>query len=101
MSLEKKFLKTKPVCKVKFSLADDAVALASTVALVGDFNDWSPITTPLKKSRTGGWSISLDFETGRSYQFRYLVNGESWLNEPQADGYVANGFGTDNAVLAL
>jgi hypothetical protein len=39
MAIAKQFLKSKPVCKVTFSLSADVVADAKDVAVVGEFND--------------------------------------------------------------
>ena len=38
MSIEKKLLKAKPICKVKFSLSGDQYNSTSSILLVGDFN---------------------------------------------------------------
>ncbi len=101
MSLEKKFVKTKPVCKVKFSLTGDQYTSASSILLVGDFNNWQVGETPLKKAKTGVWSVSLDLETGKEYQFRYLIDGTNWENDPEADTFIPSGLGSENSVLAL
>ncbi|MEI6683834.1 MAG: isoamylase early set domain-containing protein [Bacteroidota bacterium] len=101
MSIEKKVLKTKPACKVKFSLSGDQYKSASSVLLMGDFNNWQMGETPLKKAKTGVWSVTLELETGTEYQFRYLIDGTIWENEPEADKYVSSGLGSENSVLAL
>jgi len=36
---------------------------------------------------------------GREYAFRYRVDGERWENDPGADKYVPNPFGSDNSVV--
>jgi len=101
MSLEKKSLKSKPVCKVKFSLSGDHYNSVSSILLVGDFNHWQIGETPLKKSKTGLWSVSLDLETGKEHQFRYLIDGTNWENDPEADRFIPSGFGSENSVLVL
>jgi 1,4-alpha-glucan branching enzyme len=101
MSVEKKFLKAKPVCKVKFSLSGDQYTSASSVLLVGDFNNWQIGETPFKKAKTGAWSVSLDLESGREYQFRYLIDGTTWENDAQADKYLPSGLGSENSVISL
>ena len=40
MSLIKKHLKTRPVCKATFTLAAEAASGQKSVWLIGDFNDW-------------------------------------------------------------
>ena len=102
MSIEKKFLKAKPVCKVKFSLSGEQYKSASSVLLVGDFNNWQIGETPLKQTaKTGVWSVSLDLETSKEHQFRYLIDGNKWENDPEADKFVPSGLGSENSVLSL
>jgi len=74
---------------------------AESVHLVGEFNDWDRESLPLRRPRQGdgNWEISLDLERGRSYEFRYLVNGETWVNDCNADDYVPNPYGGSNAVV--
>ncbi len=95
--LKKEYLKSRPVCKVTFTLPE--AIRAETVYLVGDFNDWSETATPLRKGKAGLFSVTLDLEKERAYQFRYLVNGEEWQNDWNADEYRANPFGGDNSVV--
>jgi hypothetical protein len=40
-------------------------------------------------------------EAGRRYGFRYLVDGEQWLNDRHADDYVENAYGSDDSVVDL
>ncbi|MCX6277635.1 MAG: isoamylase early set domain-containing protein [Bacteroidetes bacterium] len=101
MSIEKKLLKAKPVCKVKFSLSGEQYNSVTSILLVGDFNHWQIGETPLKKAKTGAWSVTLDLETGKDYQFRYLADGVNWENDPEADKFVASGLGSENSVLSL
>lgn len=101
MSIEKKFLKAKPVCKVKFSLAGETYKTASSILLVGDFNNWQLGETPMKQAKTGDWSVTVDLETGRAHQFRYLIDGTRWENDAEADTFVASGLGSENSVLSL
>lgn len=41
----------------------------------------------------------MDLELGHAYQFRYLRDGEEWVNDGQADAYVSNPYGSDNSVI--
>lgn len=102
MAIKKKFLKSKPICKCTFSLPKAAAPSASKVSIVGDFNDWAPQEHLLKQLKSGEFKIELDLETGKEYQFRYLIDDETWENDWNADGYVpAPGFGADNSVVAV
>lgn len=97
MALTKKFLKTKPVCKVTFAVP---AAEANSVAVAGDFNNWNT-TAELKKLKNGTFKGTFDIPTEQSYEFRYVVDGQ-WTNETEADGFQWNEFaGAENSVLEL
>jgi len=102
MAMTKKFLKTKPVCKVRFKLPKEAVENAETVCLVGDFNEWVVGATPLKRNKDGSFAVQIDLETGRDYEFRYVVDGQDWINDWEADRYEFNPVGNcENSVIVL
>lgn len=71
---------------------------ANHVHVVGDFNDWQG-STPMKHQKDGSWRANVDLAPGRDYQFRYLVDGNHWVNDEAADAYVPNPFGADNSLL--
>ncbi len=73
---------------------------ASTVALCGEFNQWSAEDIRLERGSDGSWRATVALEPGRSYRYRYLLDGERWENAWQADRYVPNSYGsTDSVVL--
>ena len=98
MAIKKQYLKTKPVCKVTFSVpAKDA----SRVAVVGTFNNWNEGATALKKLKNGTFKGTVDLASETSYEFRYLVDG-TYINDEQADAFLWNDFAAaDNGVLNL
>lgn len=102
MSIKKQFLKTRPICKVTFRLSREDARDAKSVCLTGDFNGWDKSGAPMKKLKDGSFSLTLDFATGKDYQFRYLLDGGTWVNDPEADRYVASGFrDSDNSVVSV
>lgn len=97
MALTKKYLKSKPVCKVTFAVP---AAEANTVIVAGDFNNWD-ISSPLKKLKNGTFKGTFDIPSDNTYEFRYLVDGQ-WVNEAAADGYQWNDFAAaENGILKL
>ncbi|PJF41244.1 MAG: glycoside hydrolase [Chloroflexi bacterium] len=101
---EKACSEDEPTCKVTFyfpSQLSKTSVLAETVNLVGDFNGWSETETPMTKLEDGRFSVTLELERGREYQFRYLVNHSEWHNDWQADKYVPNPFMGDNSVIVV
>lgn len=102
MALTKKFLKSKPICKVTFKLPKEAVENAKKVCIVGDFNQWDKETNALKRNKNGSYTITLDLEVGSDYQFRYLLDDTTWINDWDADRYEFNPVGNcENSVVAL
>lgn len=99
MSIKKQYLKSKPVCKVTFSLpAEDA----KKVSVVGSFNEWNAKKAPLKKLKNGTFKGTFDLEAGNSYEFKYLIDETVYANDDSADAYVWSDYaGTENSVLNL
>jgi 1,4-alpha-glucan branching enzyme len=92
MSLKKQYLKSNPVCKVTFELPEEACESATTVNIVGEFNDWNIEATQMKKMKNGSFRITLNLDVDREYQYRYLINGTCWENDWDADKYIASVF---------
>jgi len=102
MSLKKKYLKSKPICKVSFILPKDAVKTANKVAVVGDFNGWDSSANPMKKLKNGSFKSEIDLPAGNEYQFRYLIDDKKWENDWVADRYVPTDYGdADNSVVVV
>jgi 1,4-alpha-glucan branching enzyme len=100
--LKKQFLKKKAVCKVTFVLPAEACEAATSVKLVGDFNEWNAEeAVELKALKSGEFKTVVNLETGKDYQFRYLIDGEKWENDWEADEYVSNEHGPENSVVVL
>jgi hypothetical protein len=75
--------------KVKFVLAAEIVADASTGLLLGEFNNWDKESGfSLKKGKDGTMEATVALEAGRSYQYRYLLDGGRWENDHRADAYL-------------
>lgn len=98
--IKKQFLKSKPVCKATFTLPKATVNGAKEVLILGEFNNWnSEEATKMKKQKGGAFKATVELETGKEYQFRYLLDGEKWENEVEADKVVMNEFGDENSVV--
>ncbi|SDE31483.1 Glycogen recognition site of AMP-activated protein kinase [Dyadobacter soli] len=102
MALAKQFVKSKSVFKVTFTVPAEAASDAKKIALVGEFNGWNPEEAiALKKQKDGSFKTSLELGAGE-YQFRYILDGEKWENDWEADKYVPAGVdATENSVVVL
>jgi len=97
--LKKTLSKSGKTCRVTFSVP--AEVEATEVYLCGEFNDWNETSHPLKRRKDGRFSTTLALETGREYRFRYLLDGERWENDWEADAYAPNEFGSEDSVVRL
>ena len=102
MTIKKRYLKSRPICKVTFKLPEGAAKSAGTVNLVGEFNNWDIHTIPMKRLKNGTFTATIDLKRGREYQFRYLIDKRIWENDWNADKYVPTPYAnSDNSVVIL
>jgi len=102
MSLKKQYAKNKQTCKVTFKLSKIMTKAAENVHLVGEFNGWNMSANPMKKNKDGSFSTTVSLPVGREYQFRYLLDWNTWENDDCADKYVPSPYGdSDNSVVTV
>lgn len=82
---------------VQFMLVAPA---ATRVALVGEFNDWDPAATPMARAPGGAWHVALPLSSGR-HVYAFIVDGTSWVADPQAPLAPEGWFGARNSVLLV
>ena len=100
MSLNKTFSSDGKKCTVVFTVNPQAAGGATKVHLVGDFNSWNITANPMKKSPDGSFTLKKQFETNKEFQFRYVLDGNVWINDWKADKYVRSEIANDdNSVL--
>ena len=82
---------------VRFELA---APRAAHVALVGSFNEWNPVATPLERdASTGKWIVSLRLPPGR-HVYAFVVDGDVTA-DPAAPRAADDDFGSANSVLLV
>ena len=74
---------------------------ARTVAVCGEWNDWSVSAGVMRRDTEGGFSLTVSLDTGRAYRFRHLLDGRRWDSDWAADAYVRNDFGGDDSLVDL
>ncbi len=73
---------------------------ASIVQIAGDFNNWQPTKTPMKKVGDSGiWQTKLKLPQGK-YRYRLVVDGQ-WQQDPYNERTEVNPFGEYNSVLEV
>jgi len=88
-------------CKVTFRLPKEAAPEAQQITIVGDFNSWDTTKTPMSRDAHHDFTATIDLKAKREYRFRYLIDGQRWENDWEADKYIPNDFGSDDSVLIL
>jgi hypothetical protein len=82
---------------VRFALS---APKATRVALVGSFNEWDPVATPLARDpATGTWMVSLRLPPGR-HVYAFVVDGDVTA-DPAAPRAADDDYGSANSVVLV
>lgn len=103
MAIKKTYSEDKKSCKVTFTLPTLFEQSFEVASVVGDFNNWDANSNFLiKDNKTGLYSTIIELEAGKEYRFRYVVDGQTWVNDPEADNFEPTPFGDSvNCILIL
>jgi len=74
---------------------------AESVSLAGDFNGWSQESLPLSKNENGLWFIEAQAPRPGHYQYKFVVNGHRWVDDPSNGMKVLDNYGGLNSLLVL
>ncbi len=96
-STAKKTTKKSTPATFKLTLTKEQAQNAQKVAVAGEFNGWDKEATPMVQT-LDGFEVELSLEKGKKYQFRYVLDGATWINDPYRPT-VDNGMGEQNSVL--
>ncbi len=72
---------------------------ASEVQLAGEFNDWIPHTTPMRRLPNGDFEARMRLPKGR-YRYRLVVDGR-WSHDQNNPVVEANEYGELNSVVEI
>lgn len=74
---------------------------AQRVSLAGDFNGWNGASSPLMKDGSGLWLCKFATPGPGSYQYKFVVDDERWIEDPGNGMKVPDGYGGLNSVLVI
>lgn len=74
---------------------------AESVSLAGDFNNWNPTATMFVRHSSGMWMLEMEIPQPGSYQYKLVIDGKLWLDDPSNGLKVADNHGGFNSVLNL
>ncbi len=86
-----------PVVYVQFNLA---APQAQSVSVGGDFDGWQASHALSDEDGDGIWTGRIALEPG-VHAYMFLVDESEWVTDPLARRYADDGFGNQNALLAL
>lgn len=75
------------------------IPAAEEVQLAGDFNDWMPHTTPMRRVAEGAYEARVRLPKGR-YRYRLVVDGR-WCHDQHNPIVEVNDFGELNSVVEI
>ena len=56
----------------------------------------------MKRRKDGSFSVTIDLDCGHEYQYKYLINSETWENDWAADKYTPSPVGDgENSVVVV
>ena len=95
--VNKQFLNNK--CHVVFEVSARLAQGSKLIYLVGDFNNWDELATPMDHKEGDKFTVTLDLDPDREYQYRYLIDSRDWCNDDAAEKYVVNPYTGKNSVV--
>jgi serine protease AprX len=84
--------------RLVFWYHDDA---AKQVSLAGDFNDWNPKQLYFTRHASGMWQAALPLLPPGTYQYKLVVDGGRWLEDPSNGLKTEDNHGGLNSVLHI
>jgi hypothetical protein len=95
MAIKKQFVKTKPVCKVTFSVKRQMRLQLLEILTIGTQR------RTLNKLKNGTFKGVFSIDKDAAYEFKYVIDG-AFVNETEADSFKWNEFaGAENSVLEV
>jgi 1,4-alpha-glucan branching enzyme len=72
---------------------------ANVVQIAGDFNNWQPEKTPMRKTGEDTWQARVPLAKG-TYRYRLVVDGK-WQHDPHNGSTEVNPYGELNSVIRV
>jgi serine protease AprX len=84
--------------RLMFVFHDDS---AHSVSVAGEFNGWSHIATPLKRNDSGLWFTEIVVPRAGRFEYKFIINGLRWLEDPSNGMKTPDNYGGLNSVLVI
>ena len=73
----------------------------NSVEVLGSFNNWQLGQHKMRKNRSGDRSIKIELPEMGTYTYKFLIDGEHWIDDPQNAERIYDGYGGFNSVLHI
>ena len=84
--------------RLLFIFHDDA---AESVAVAGDFNGWNHLAAPLHRNAAGLWSTEIVAPQAGRFEYKFIINGRRWIEDPNNGMKAPDNHGGLNSVLVI
>ena len=84
--------------RLMFVFHDDT---AHDVSVAGNFNGWSHVATPLKRNESGLWFGEIAVPAAGRFEYKFIVNGRRWLEDPSNGMKAPDNYGGLNSVVVI
>jgi serine protease AprX len=74
---------------------------AESVSIAGDFNGWNDSVTPLMRTASGLWSTKIVAPQVGRLEYKFIVNGRRWIEDPANGMKAPDNHGGLNSVLVI
>jgi serine protease AprX len=74
---------------------------AKSVSVAGDFNGWNRLATPLERDGAGLWTTEILAPRAGRFEYKFIVNGQRWLEDPSNGMKAPDSYGGLNSVLVI
>ena len=74
---------------------------AKTVHLAGNFNAWDVQEISLSRDDEGLWLAEIDAPAPGHYEYKFVVNGQRWIEDPSNGRRVPDNHGGLNSVITI
>jgi serine protease AprX len=86
---------------LRFADAVTTRRFVDETVVAGDFNGWSETASPLRKDSSGLWLAEVKTPPVGRYQYKFIVNGNRWTEDPNNGMKAPDGYGGLNSLLVI
>lgn len=73
----------------------------NTVEVLGEFNSWKRGVHVMQKSAEGAWEKTIELDNPGTFAYKFLIDGQKWLDDPLNVNKVYDGFGGFNSQIMI